>query len=247
MARKNINDFLSNDRAVVRNLRQQGQSFSNSWDSFTSVSSKYTGGSHYNFSPRCYEGHKGLVLPGTKLKIYGGSCSTPKVTDADVYIGFDGMMRPTSRSFPWNEGHEILFSVPDMGTPKAVGEYKKLVDWTKEQLIAGKKVHAGCIGGHGRTGMFLAALVSMFGEKDAITYVRKHYCQKAVESMEQIKFLQKEFGVTIKEIAGSKSSRPNTYPGKQTYTKLDDPDPTPTISNGKRSFKPLTGSKGIWG
>lgn len=247
MSRKNINDYLSNDRAVVRNLRAAGQSFANTWDNVTSVSKHYSSGSHYSFGPRCYEGHKPLIMPGTQLKIYGGSCASPKVTDADVYIGFDNSMKFSTKHFPWNNGHEILYPVQDMGVPKAIGEYKKLVDWTKEQLFAGKSVHAGCIGGHGRTGMFLAALVSMFGEKDAINYVRKNYCPKAVESMEQIKFLQKEFGITIKEVAGSKSKSSTTYPSKGTHTKLSDIDDLPAIGGGRRIFKPITGAKGIWG
>ena len=39
---------------------------------------------------------------------------------------------------------------------------------------------------------------------DAIAYVRKHYCHKAVESAEQVKFLGKHFG--IKEAQGAKST-----------------------------------------
>ena len=44
----------------------------------------------------------------------------------------------------------------------------------------------------------------MRGETDAITYVRTHYCPKAVESTAQIDFLHKHFG--IKKQKGSKSS-----------------------------------------
>ena len=42
--------------------------------------------------------------------------------------------------------------------------------------------------------MFLAAVVSAFGEKDAINYVRTHYCKRAVESDAQVEFLGRHFG-----------------------------------------------------
>lgn len=148
------------------------------------------------FGERCYHTHHALKLPGTELVIYGGSCSTPAVHDADVYIGFDHGMKFTARHWPWRKGDELLFAISDMQAPKNPKDFKALVGWTKAQLEAGKKVHCGCIGGHGRTGTFFAALVAEFGEKDAIAYVRKHYCDKAVESHAQTAFLSEHFGVT---------------------------------------------------
>jgi len=158
---------------------------------------------HGDAGKRCYPSHPALKLPGTELVIYGGSCLHPVVTDADVYIGFDDGMRFTARQWPWRKGHEVLFAIRDMDAPKNPKDFIALVGWTREQLEAGQKVHCGCMGGHGRTGLFLAALCSHFGEKDAITYVRKHYCDKAVESSAQMKFLQEHFGVL--EAKGSKS------------------------------------------
>ena len=73
-----------------------------------------------------------------------------------------------------------------MQAPKDAVEFKKMVVWLKEQGQAGKKIHIGCIGGHGRTGTLLAALVKeVTGNVDAIAYVRKNYCAKAVESNSQ--------------------------------------------------------------
>ena len=142
---------------------------------------KKSGGSLYNFShsaPSCYESHPPLKLPGTELVIYGGSCLHPKVKDADVYIGFDVGMRRTDRQYPWVAGDEVKFEITDMSIPKDPAGFDKLIDWTKAQMEAGRKVHCGCIGGHGRTGMFLAALCSKFGEKDAISYVRAELLQE---------------------------------------------------------------------
>lgn len=158
----------------------------------------------YTAVSRCYETHQPLKLGDTGLEIHGGSCSYPVVKDADVYVGFDTSMKFTSRHWPWELGHEILFKIPDMGVPEDAEAFKKLLHWTIERLIEGHKVHAGCIGGHGRTGMFLAAMVSVLcDEKDAVTYVRNHYCRKAVETETQIEFLWKHFG--IKPVASTKT------------------------------------------
>jgi hypothetical protein len=151
------------------------------------------GGAHV---PSCFESHPPLKLGDTGLVIYGGSCSRPVVNDADVYIGFDGGMRFTKRHFPWNAGEEILYKIVDFEAPAEITEFRKLVEWTHDQLRAGRKVHCGCIGGHGRTGTFLAAIVKQAtGIEDAITYVRANYCKKAVESQVQVQYLAKHFGI----------------------------------------------------
>jgi hypothetical protein len=153
-----------------------------------------TGGGSY---VSCYDSHKPLKIGDTGLVVHGGSCSHPTVKDADVYIGFDGGMRMTAQHYPWTPGHEILYRITDMAAPLEITQFRKLVEWTAEQLKGGSKVHCGCIGGHGRTGTFLAALVThMTGITDSIAYVRENYCKKAVETHEQITYLGKHFGVT---------------------------------------------------
>lgn len=152
------------------------------------------------------------VLKFGDLKIHGGSCNSPKVKNCDVYIGFDGGMHMTVDSMPWKRGtkghvEEVYYHVSDMTAPKHPKEFVALVEWTLEQMKAGKKVHAGCIGGHGRTGTFFAALAATQTEvpvEDAIQFVRDNYCAKAVECPEQITFLKKHFGVKT-EVKGSKS------------------------------------------
>lgn len=194
--------------------------------------------SHGGGYQRCYHTHPALKLPGTDLVIYGGSCISPSVKDADVYIGFDYGMRMPDKNYPWLGRSAVLFEIPDMTAPKNVEEFKTLLSWTIDQLEDGKKVHAGCIGGHGRTGTFFAALVSRFGEQDAVTYVRAHYCQKAVESVEQVKFLEKHFvvlPVTPTKSHGShtKSSSKHSTSDKKTHDKI-------TV------FSPLMGAASIW-
>jgi hypothetical protein len=144
---------------------------------------------------RCFESHPPLPL-GKGLQIYGGSCSAPLVPDADVYVGLDGSMRKTVRQYPWEPGDEFLFLIRDMNPPDDPKGFVKMIEWLAVQLIANRKVHVGCVGGHGRTGMVLSSLAKVVaGEDDAITYVREHYCKKVVESESQVAFLVKLFGI----------------------------------------------------
>lgn len=186
---------------------------------------------------RCYVTHPALIVGETK--IYGGSCSSPIIKDADVYVGFDSSMTRTFRQYPWEQGTEFLYRITDMAAPDDIESFKKLIDFLMYALADGKKVHCGCIGGHGRTGTVFAALVAAAtGEKDAITYVRKHYCKKAVESASQVAFLHKHFG--IKEVKGYKSGkgwgeshhtgstrRESWYGSSSPYMKAKEPPKTP--------------------
>jgi hypothetical protein len=155
---------------------------------------------------RCYHGHPPYeVAPG--LFIYGGSCIDPAVDDADVYVGFDMGMRNDrgDNAYPWTKSTAFLFKIDDMCVPASVPHFLKLIEYLEEQLKAGKKVHLGCIGGHGRTGLVLAALhTHLTGDKASIQHVRKHYCERVVESDAQVNFLHKHFG--IEKVAGSKAS-----------------------------------------
>lgn len=151
-------------------------------------------------SPRCYESHP--VLKIGKGKLYGGSASHPVVKDADVYVSLQSGSTCGRISDPWDKQTvvEVQYAIRDMEAPANVARFKKLVTWVCNQLHEGKTVHVGCIGGHGRTGTLLSAIVAEALQKeDAIQWVRKHYCKKAVESKVQIAFLMKHYGVSSVE------------------------------------------------
>jgi len=235
MARKSLNDDLDrfydkkqkelwsddwNDLATDKGVEvynpQTGEIYPGKYTSTSGTTSSYKS-KGYDSYERCFKSHPPLKIG--EHTIYGGSCSSPVVTDADTYIGFDRGMTYGARSWPWKKGHEFLFAIQDMGVPAAPEEFKKLVAWTAKQLQAGQKVHCGCIGGHGRTGMFLSALVcEMTGEKDAISYVRKNYCVKAVETASQVQFLTDHFGILpakgSKAANGVRKSDPWDKPSK---------------------------------
>ena len=241
MARKNISDIIHGDRALIRG--GQIKKLDDEWPTTTSSTVGYGLSQYYDskegkahkHTSSCYSGHKALKLPGTDLVIYGGSCGHPIVKDADVYIGFDQYsMRQSPRSWPWKKGVEFCFPIKDMCAPDDAAEFIKLIDWTLQQLKEGKKIHAGCIGGHGRTGTFLSAVVSKFGESDATTYVRDNYCSRAVESSAQMKFLNQHFGVKITK--GSKD-----FGGKSSYLTIPK-----TADNRFATFPPLAKNGSVW-
>lgn len=152
----------------------------------------------------CAATHPGLDL-GEGRVIYGGKAYDPVVTDADIYVSLDRGKDIEKRAYPWNGAVQfVLFPITDMSAPSDVDEFKKMITWLAAQIVAGKKVHVGCVGGHGRTGTVFAALVKeMTGNADAIQYVREHYCDKAVESWAQVEFLMKHYGVT--KVKGTKT------------------------------------------
>ena len=179
---------------------------------------------------KCYESHPGLEIKPDLPLIYGGNCGSPIVTDADVYIAFDSYLYKGVARYPWHPQYDsvsFLFAITDMSVPSDVGEFKNCVSWVHSQMKEGKKVHVGCIGGHGRTGLFLAALHTVItGQLDSITYVRKNYCSKAVESESQVNWLNKHFGITKVKASKSdysKSSKAWSKPYKSSYHSNDIP------------------------
>lgn len=155
-------------------------------------------GSTYS-KPRCHTTHKPIKLGNGE--IVGASCGSPR-DGYDIYIGFDYGMKMQHQPFPWDLSKyadpivEFQYHITDMCAPKSPKEFRKMIEWCADQLDDGKKIHVGCIGGHGRTGTFLAALVSLYEDltDDPIKWVRENHCKKAVESKSQIKFLVKHFG-----------------------------------------------------
>ena len=169
----------------------------NYWKKDNKTADSFSGTS---LAVRCYEHHPVLKLG--KGKLYGGAARSPKVKDADVYVVLQSGDMNGWQSDPWDKQTvtEVYYGIRDMEAPSNVARFKKLVTWVCTQLQDGKTVHIGCIGGHGRTGTVISAIVAeMLEEKDAIQYVRKHYCKKAVESTTQVAFLMKHYGVSKAE------------------------------------------------
>jgi len=71
-------------------------------------------------------------------------------------------------------------------------------------LHEGKKVLVFCVGGHGRTGTFLASLIALIESvaetPDPIAAVRERHCSHAVETLEQVAAVFALRGQAVPEI-----------------------------------------------
>lgn len=142
---------------------------------------------------QCYKDHKPLELTHG-LYVYGGNALRPVIHNADIYIDLDG--GNNREIYPWDNHSGFIFTIQNSGVPVSVSKFKKLIVWTAVQIREGKKVHIGCVGGHGRTGLVLSALVNhMMGLSDSTMYVRDNYCSKSVESARQVNWLFRKFGI----------------------------------------------------
>lgn len=149
-----------------------------------------------------------VVINGKTVEIFGGSCHTPQFDNIDLYISLDEKQPVYDWEQPWNKNEEgkkhIRLPIKDMFIPRHSDTFTEALEYVSQALYEDKRVHVGCIGGHGRTGTFLAALVQMnmsdLLEQENITaidYVREHYSIHAVETTAQVVFLNKVFGVEV--------------------------------------------------
>jgi hypothetical protein len=159
------------------------------------TSYSYTGSTETSTYTPCHRSHKPFKAGAGEL--FGGSCSNPR-DGFDVYVSLSEQGEMVRGHFPWEPGPspvQFKFPIQDMGVPKDTVSFKRMAEWLAAQLTAGKRVHIGCLGGHGRTGTLMAAIMAELGEKDPIIWVRKAHCKKAVESSEQVTMLVKLYGI----------------------------------------------------
>jgi len=85
----------------------------------------------------------------------------------------------------------LVYPWPDLGVPREPARFKRALTWLLHQAAEGKRVEIGCVGGHGRTGSTLAALLIMQGMSPtaAVRKVRREYCDEAVETRSQVQML----------------------------------------------------------
>lgn len=69
-----------------------------------------------------------------------------------------------------------------------------LVNKSIDALKSERKIGLFCLGGHGRTGYVAAVILGKLGIEDPILELRQNYCEKAVETNEQIKHISEILG-----------------------------------------------------
>lgn len=88
-----------------------------------------------------------------------------------------------------NNVPDIHIPTEDYKTPP-IALMSKGIKQALDLISQGKPVYAGCFGGWGRTGTFLAVLAKAWGIPQPIEYVRKEYVQEAVEKREQEVYIE---------------------------------------------------------
>jgi hypothetical protein len=78
----------------------------------------------------------------------------------------------------------------DYGTPDVAVFKRALLDGFR-LLADGELVYVGCMGGIGRTGLYMAGMAKLLGQPRYVRFVRRHYKPHAVETAGQQKFLKK--------------------------------------------------------
>ena len=95
-----------------------------------------------------------------------------------------GLYLDATWSPPWPHDH---VDWPDFGVPADAGAFAAALERTLRRARAGERIEVGCVGGHGRTGTALACLAVLAGHPpdDAVAWVRRAYCDRAVETSDQ--------------------------------------------------------------
>lgn len=143
----------------------------------------------------CHETHPALSVWGGTL--LGGNCRDhSRHKNVDLYVALDASMKHPL----FDPGAKIpqcaYYPIQNMGIPNNPANFHALIERIIDVLASGGTVHVGCIGGHGRTGLVLAAVVASDDDTldDPIEWVRTNYCKRAIESKEQEGFLVTHYG-----------------------------------------------------
>lgn len=121
-----------------------------------------------------------LRLPafrGKHFVVYGGPYREAEPDMFGVKLAVE-IALPCDLSLPIKD-----FSVPD--EEMLIETLRKVV----QRIGDGEAVYVGCMGGRGRTGLFLAMLAKAWGIENPIQYVRQNYYKHAVETKAQELFV----------------------------------------------------------
>lgn len=160
------------------------------------------------FRKSCHESHPDLHIGSGTLK--GGNCRDhTRHTGVALYVALDGSMKHPLFEATQELPRCVYYPIQNMGVPNNVDKFHQLVITILAFLEKGKTVHVGCIGGHGRTGLVIAAVVAMLPDvtDDPIKWVRENYCKKAIESKSQENFLAAHYGCPLPPARVDKSNR----------------------------------------
>lgn len=189
---------------------------------------------------RCALSHPDVRIEGSDGKIltFRGGSKYAVPFDADVVVHLDTYVEVSPMAYPWVQGIEFIYPINDQCAPSDPHTFHELIDYLIAEARSGGRVFICCIGGHGRTGTVLSALhATLTGRTDSIKWIRANYCDRAVESSEQVNFLHKYFG--CEKVQGSRTILAKAS-GKADYFKesLDPPWQRPAKHHDEGTLAP---------
>lgn len=190
---------------------------------------------YYTPAASCHSGNTELIsFPKTGGGLYFGGLSHSVVTSGYVVIDLTGShplssvgdvkaMNPEAeacfadsiaKAQPVAARAWLRLPIKDYGIPANLD--REFWDALRDDIYAlmkdGEKVVVFCQGGHGRTGMAAAILCYLLNPKaignDPIQWVRDRYCQKAVETVAQVKYVHEILGLDEPDV--TKYIKPST-------------------------------------
>ena len=123
----------------------------------------------------------------------------------DEYVSFAGCYYPELFTLKLIKVACKDYSIPDIGTLFWTRLANIMKEESKDQKLT---VICCCMGGHGRTGIALSILAGLFDvvpvDECPVEWVRKNYCDKAVEAEKQLTYIGEVTGRKV--TAKAKSS-----------------------------------------
>lgn len=142
-----------------------------------------------NYTPR--NGYKPNGVLNLPLGWRGGFLTVTII--GGPYDAFEDFDRANERAYgvmvraERSQGYKKHLHLPihDFNVPEDNERTRLAVRQALLAAVRGQDVFVGCMGGWGRTGLFLALMAKAVGIADPVSYVRQHYTPKAVETDEQ--------------------------------------------------------------
>lgn len=169
--------------------------------------------SQYQAKYMCKHFRQEVVLEGGVMVLASASTDKPWSSygqkpaygdDPDIGFYLDRAWQPyyelvtsPGMHLPWAKRNRarmqwVIYPWSDFQDPDSIREFELVTRWLLDHIMLGKRVEVGCVGGHGRTGTLLASLLILQGVDawSAIDRIRHTYCEWAVESLQQERFLE---------------------------------------------------------
>jgi hypothetical protein len=136
----------------------------------------------------------------------------------DSFPGVDKMFGVCVRSERVKVGNQnVHLPIADFSVPQNDLQVQSALVETFRAVLDGKPVYVGCMGGFGRTGLFLALMAKAAGIPDPVPYVRDTYYPNAVETREQLRYVE-NFDVRAIRKWLYRAAWINRIKGKRAYT-----------------------------